>query len=301
MVKNYKREFLERFKVYFPISKHPQILKEDNMYKLKFLDTEIAISLEEGWAKDEIYESVLYKKGIGVLEGLNISATNKYIKEKALQRKQMIEIVENKDKNTELKRKIKKIANKTIESCEQAIKDAKIKKKDIDRVILVGGMTRMPYIRKLVENVFGIKPDTSVNPDEAVAKGAAIQAGIVSGSVKDTVLLDVIPMSLGIETVGGIFSKIVNKNTTIPFKQEETFTTSKDNQTEVSIKIYQGDNNLVKENVYLGEIVLNDIKPAPKNEPKIKVNFTTDTDGILKVYAEDEITKQIKEITINKK
>ena len=133
MVKNYKREFLERFKVYFPISKHPQILKEDNMYKLKFLDTEIAISLEEGWAKDEIYVSVLYKKGIGVLEGFNISATNKYIKEKALQRKQMMEIVENKDKNTELKRKIKKIANKTMKEAKK--EEIKQENKELQQII----------------------------------------------------------------------------------------------------------------------------------------------------------------------
>lgn len=201
---------------------------------------------------------------------------------------------------TQLENVVKKVAMKTVDSCKEAMKDAGVTPKDIDKVVLVGGMTRMPYIRKLTEDIFKQKPDTSINPDEAVAKGAAIQAGIISGSVQDTVLLDVIPMSLGIETVGGVFSKIVEKNTTIPFKQEEIFTTSKDNQTEVAIKIYQGDSEKVDNNKYLGELLLKDIPPAPKNEPKIKVVFTTNNNGILKVFVEDQVTKKHKEILLNK-
>lgn len=193
---------------------------------------------------------------------------------------------------------IKKIANKTIEPCEQAIKDAGIKKKDIDKVILVGGMTKMPYIKKLVHTIFNKEPLCNINPDEVVAKGAAIQAGIISGDINNAVLLDVIPLSLGIETVGGVFNKIVNKNTTIPFKQEETFTTSEDNQTEVDIRIYQGEKPFAIDNKNLGKITLTNIPPMKKGIPKIKVIFSADNNGLLKVYAEDDITKKQHELQI---
>ncbi|OQS55088.1 HSP70 [Ecytonucleospora hepatopenaei] len=204
--------------------------------------------------------------------------TNVYVENILLKNKKITDL-DLKVSRTQLENVIKKIANRTVEKCNEALKDAQITNKDVDKVVLVGGMTRMPYIRKLVGDIFGKKPDTSVNPDEAVAIGAAIQGGIISGSVKDAVLLDVIPMSLGIETYGGVFNQIVRKNTSIPFKQEEIFTTSKDNQTEVAIKIFQGEDQNVKNNKYLGEIVLKDIPPAPKNVPKIKVSFTTDNDG----------------------
>lgn len=193
---------------------------------------------------------------------------------------------------------IKRIANKTIEPCEKAIKDAKISKKDIKHVILVGGMTRVPYIRKLVEEVFGIKPNTEINPDEAVSQGAAIQAGVLSGTLDNVLLLDVIPLSLGIETLGGVFSKIINRNTTLPFKQTETFSTSEDNQTEVDIRIYQGERGLVKDNRLLGSINLKNIPMAPKGKPRIDVTFEADSNGILKVSAEDSLTKKKQEVEL---
>lgn len=193
---------------------------------------------------------------------------------------------------------IKRIAQKTIEPCENALKDAKISKRDIKHVILVGGMTRMPYIRKLVEEIFGIKPNSEVNPDEAVAQGAAIQAGVLSGSLDDVLLLDVIPLSLGIETLGGVFSRIIGRNTTVPFKQTETFSTSEDNQSEVDIRIYQGERGLVKDNKLLGSIKLKNIPMAPKGKPRIDVSFEADSNGILKVSAEDSVTKKKQEIEL---
>lgn len=187
---------------------------------------------------------------------------------------------------------VKKVAMRTIDPCERAIKDAGIKKKDINKVILVGGMTRMPYVRKLVGDIFKRDPSYDVDPDEVVAKGAAIQAGILSGTVDDAVLLDVIPLSLGIETMGGIFNKIVSRNTTIPFRQEETFTTSEDDQTEVDIRIYQGERSLVSENKSLGKITLKNIPRAKRGVPQIKVIFTADANGLLQVYAIDEKSKK---------
>lgn len=193
---------------------------------------------------------------------------------------------------------IKRVANRTVEPCEKAIKDAKISKKDIKHVILVGGMTRVPYVRKLVEEIFGVKPNIEINPDEAVSQGAAIQAGVLSGSLDSVLLLDVIPLSLGIETLGGVFSKIINRNTTLPFKQTETFSTSEDNQTEVDIRIYQGERSLVKDNKLLGSIKLKNISPAPRGKPRIDVTFEADSNGILKVSAEDNVTKKKQEIEL---
>jgi len=194
---------------------------------------------------------------------------------------------------------IKRIANRTVLPCEQAIKDARIRKEDIKHVILVGGMTRMPYIRGLVKSIFNRPPHVDINPDEAVAHGAAIQGGILSGDIEGVLLLDVTPLSLGIEVLGGVFSKIVDRNTTIPFKQTERFSTSKDGQEEVDIKIYQGERGMVKDNMYLGEIKLKNIPHAPRGEPKIDVTFEADANGCIKVSAEDSATKmpQMVEIT----
>ncbi|KAM0681571.1 hypothetical protein GINT2_000084 [Glugoides intestinalis] len=193
---------------------------------------------------------------------------------------------------------IKRVAQKTIEPCKMALRDAGLTEKDIKHVILVGGMTKMPYIRSLVKEIFGIEPNTEVDPDQAVAQGAAIQAGVLCGSVENVLLLDVTPLSLGIETLGGVFSKIIHRNTTIPFKQTETFSTSEDNQTEVDIKIYQGERIMVNDNMLLGSIKLKNITKAPRGVPKIDVTFEADSNGIIKVSAEDNVTKKKQEIEI---
>ncbi|KAK1350507.1 70-kilodalton heat shock protein [Hamiltosporidium tvaerminnensis] len=184
---------------------------------------------------------------------------------------------------------VENILRKTVEPCKKALRDAKVELGDIKHVILVGGMTRMPLVRKIVKETFGIEPISSVNPDEVVAKGAAIQAGVLKGEIKNVLLLDVVPLSLGIETVGGIFSKIVNRNTTTPFKVSQIFTTSEDNQDEVDIKIYQGERPLAFHNKYLGNIKLKDIKPLPKGVPRIEVIFEADSNGIYKITAKDQI------------
>lgn len=193
---------------------------------------------------------------------------------------------------------VKKIVQRTVEPCEKAIRDANILKKDIKHVILVGGMTRMPLVKKTVKSIFGIEPLSNVDPDEVVAQGAAIQAGVLCGEVNNVLLLDVIPLSLGIETLGGIFNKIINRNSTIPTKQTETFSTSEDNQTEVDIRIYQGERPLVASNMFLGSIKLVDIPPAPRNKPKIDVTFEADSNGIIKVSAVDNLTKKIQKLEI---
>lgn len=192
----------------------------------------------------------------------------------------------------------KKLIDKTINPCLKAIRDANITKSDIKHVILVGGMTRMPYVRKLVKKIFGIEPSTNINPDEAVAKGAALQAGVLEGKIKDVLLLDVVPLSLGIELLGGIFNKIIHRNSTVPFKETHNFSTSEDNQSEVDIRIYQGERKMVKDNKYLGAIKLKNIPKAPAGIPKIDVTFEADANGIYKVSAQDGITKKKQEIEI---
>lgn len=182
------------------------------------------------------------------------------------------------------------VVKRTIEPCMKAIEDADIVIKDIKNVILVGGMTRMPLVRKTVKDIFKIDPITNVNPDEAVAKGAAIKVGIISGEMSDLLLLDVSSLSLGIETIGGIFSTIIKRNTTLPSKETQTFTTSEDNQTEVDINIYQGERPLVKHNKQIAAIKLKGIPLGPKNFPKIEVTFELDVNGMCKVTARDAIT-----------
>ncbi|EGV65222.1 heat shock protein 70 [Yamadazyma tenuis ATCC 10573] len=179
------------------------------------------------------------------------------------------------------------LINKTIDPVKRCIRDADLKIKDVDEVILVGGMTRMPKVRKTVEELFGKKPNTSVNPDEAVALGAAIQGAILSGQIKNVVLLDVTPLSLGIETYGGIFSPLIPRNAAIPIKKEQVFSTAVDGQTGVEIKVYQGERTLVKDNKLIGHFKLSNIPVSPKGVPQIGVTFEIDADGIINVSASD--------------
>lgn len=179
------------------------------------------------------------------------------------------------------------LINKTIEPVKKCIRDAELKVKDIDEVILVGGMTRMPKIRKVVESLFNKKPSTAVNPDEAVALGAAIQGAVLSGQIKDVVLLDVTPLSLGIETYGGIFSPLIPRNTAVPVKRELVFSTAVDGQTGVEIRVLQGERPLVQDNKLIGNFKLSNIPFGPKGTPQIAVSFSIDADGIINVSAED--------------
>ena len=179
------------------------------------------------------------------------------------------------------------LINKTVDPVKKCMRDAGLKPKDIDEVILVGGMTRMPRVRKLVEDLFGRKPSDAVNPDEAVALGAAVQGAILSGQIKNVVLLDVTPLSLGIETYGGIFSPLISRNTPVPAKKEQIFSTAVDNQTGVQISVFQGERTLVKDNKRIGKFNLTGIPPGPKGTPQVSVAFSIDADGIINVSATD--------------
>lgn len=185
---------------------------------------------------------------------------------------------------------VRKLIEDTMIPCKNSINDAKISIEDINDVILVGGMTRMPLVQEIVEDFFKKKPKKNINPDEAVAIGAAIQGQILSGNRKDVLLLDVIPLSLGIETLGGVMSKMINKNTTIPTTHSQVFSTAEDNQSAVTIRVFQGERELVQNNKLLGEFNLEGIKQAPKGIPQIEVTFDIDANGILKVKAKDKLT-----------
>lgn len=190
------------------------------------------------------------------------------------------------------------LIEKTIQPLKRALTDAELEKEDIDEVILVGGMTRMPKIRKTVESFFGKKPNTEINPDEAVALGAAIQGAVLSGSVKDVLLLDVTPLTLGIETYGGLFSPLIPRNTTVPCKVQQLYSTAIDGQNSIDINVYQGERPLVGDNKLIGKFKLTDIPALPKGEPKIEVVFDIDADGIIKVSANDKDTGKKSSITV---
>lgn len=190
------------------------------------------------------------------------------------------------------------LIKKVIPPCKQALEDAELEKDGIDEVILVGGMTRMPKIREVVEDFFGKKPSQSVNPDEAVALGAAIQGAVLSGEVKDVLLLDVTPLTLGIETLGGVMTPLIEKNTTIPTSKSQTFSTAADNQTQVEVHVLQGERPMAKDNKSLGRFVLDGIPPAPRGVPQVEVTFDIDADGILNVSAKDKATGKEQKITI---
>ncbi|MEL1250277.1 molecular chaperone DnaK [Aurantiacibacter gilvus] len=190
------------------------------------------------------------------------------------------------------------LIKRTLEPCKKALEDAGVSKDQIDEVILVGGMTRMPKVREVVEGFFGSKPHTGVNPDEVVAMGAAIQAGVLQGDVKDVLLLDVTPLSLGIETLGGIMTRMIDRNTTIPTKKTQVYSTAEDNQGAVTIRVFQGEREMAADNKLLGQFDLVGIPPAPRGVPQIEVTFDIDANGIVNVSAKDKGTGKEQQIRI---
>ncbi|QAY97184.1 molecular chaperone DnaK [Methylovirgula ligni] len=190
------------------------------------------------------------------------------------------------------------LIQKTVEPCRKALKDAGLTAGDINEVVLVGGMTRMPKVQEVVKNFFGKEPHKGVNPDEVVAIGAAVQAGVLQGDVKDVLLLDVTPLSLGIETLGGVFTRLIDRNTTIPTKKGQVFSTAEDNQTAVTIRVFQGEREMAADNKLLGQFDLVGIPPAPRGVPQVEVTFDIDANGIVNVTAKDKATNKEQQIRI---
>ncbi len=198
----------------------------------------------------------------------------------------------------DLEKMVEGLIKRTLEPCKKALADAGVKAADISEVVLVGGMTRMPRVREVVKEFFGKEPHTGVNPDEVVAMGAAIQAGVLQGDVKDVLLLDVTPLSLGIETLGGVFTRMIDRNTTIPTKKSQVYSTAEDNQQAVTIRVFQGEREMAADNKMLGQFDLVGIPPAPRGVPQIEVTFDIDANGIVSVHAKDKGTGKEQQIKI---
>jgi molecular chaperone DnaK len=198
----------------------------------------------------------------------------------------------------DLEKMVEALIKRTIEPCKKALADAGVKAADIAEVVMVGGMSRMPRVREVVKDFFGKEPHTGVNPDEVVAMGAAIQAGVLQGDVKDVLLLDVTPLSLGIETLGGVFTRMIDRNTTIPTKKSQVYSTADDNQQAVTIRVFQGEREMAADNKILGQFDLAGIPPAPRGVPQIEVTFDIDANGIVSVHAKDKGTGKEMQIKI---
>ncbi|NVJ91411.1 MAG: molecular chaperone DnaK, partial [Methylocystaceae bacterium] len=190
------------------------------------------------------------------------------------------------------------LIERTVKPCKDALKDAGLKASEIDDVILVGGMTRMPKVVEKVKEIFGVEPNKGVNPDEVVAMGAAIQGGVLKGDVKDVLLLDVTPLSLGIETLGGVFTRLIDRNTTIPTRKSQVFSTAEDNQSAVTIRVFQGEREMAADNKLLGQFDLVGVPPAPRGVPQIEVTFDIDANGLVNVSAKDKATGKEQQISI---
>ncbi len=199
---------------------------------------------------------------------------------------------------SKLEELVDELIQRTVEPCKKALQDAGLKISEIDEVVLVGGMTRMPKVQETVKKFFGREPHKGVNPDEVVAIGAAIQGGVLQGDVKDVLLLDVTPLSLGIETLGGVFTRLIDRNTTIPTKKAQVFSTADDNQSAVTIRVFQGEREMASNNKLLGQFNLENIPPAPRGRPQIEVEFDIDANGIVNVFARDKATGKEQKITI---